>query len=140
VQAQILDLLARLIRDLRMSVLLITHDLGVVASLADRVAVLHAGVVVEDGPVRAILKSPRHPYTEALLEARPETRAGMLRKSRLAALRGSSPSRDGDTTGCPLVPVCKRAQERCRDDRGEMVAVSPGHLVRCLFPHGSDDG
>jgi len=139
VQAQIIDLLARLIRDLRMSVLLITHDLGVVASLADRVAVLHAGMLIEEGPVRAILKSPRHPYTEALLEARPEIGSGVLRKSRLAALRGSSPSRDDEQSGCPLAPVCKQAHERCHTERGEMVAVSAGHLVRCLYPQGNGD-
>jgi len=140
VQAQIIDLLARLIRDLRMSVLLITHDLGVVASLADRVAVLHAGTLVEEGPVRAILKSPRHPYTQALLEARPESRSGVLRRSRLAALRGSSPSGEGASTGCPLAPVCKHALEICHAQRGEMIAVGPDHFARCLNPQESADG
>lgn len=140
VQAQIIDLLARLIRDLRMSVLLITHDLGVVASLADRVAVLNDGRVVEEGPVRTILKHPAHPYTEALLEARPASGTGSVHKSRLAALRGSSPSRDGDVAGCPLAPVCKQGAERCQVERVEMITVGPGHRARCLFPRGGADG
>jgi peptide/nickel transport system ATP-binding protein len=136
VQAQIIDLLARLIRDLRMSVLLITHDLGVVATLADRVAVLYDGRVVEDGPVRAILRSPAHPYTEALLEARPAGRRGAARESRLAALRGSSPARDGQPPGCPLAPVCKRGEERCHHEQAGMITVAPDHRVRCLLPGG----
>jgi peptide/nickel transport system ATP-binding protein len=133
VQAQIIDLMARLIRDLRMSVLLITHDLGVVASLADRVAVLHAGIVVEEGPVRSILKSPRHPYTEALLEAGPTERTVAARHSGLAHLRGSSPSSEDTGRGCPLATTCRRGQEVCSLARPDLVTVGPEHRVRCLI-------
>lgn len=137
VQAQILDLMSRLIQDLRMSVLLISHDIGVVASLADRVAVMHAGLVVEEGNVHDILKSPLHPYTRALLDARPSLRKAVL-GDQLAAFTSSIPADTSAMTGCPLADVCKRAVDICRLEPPPMVLVDQDHSVRCLLfvrPH-----
>jgi len=137
VQAQILDLMSRLIQDLSMSVLLISHDIGVVASLADRVAVMNAGLVVEEGSVHDILKSPLHPYTRALLDARPSLRKAVL-GDQLAAFTSSVPANPSATMGCPLADVCKQAMSICSLESPPVVLVDGDHSVRCLLfekPH-----
>ncbi len=138
VQAQILDLMSRLIQDLRMSVLLISHDIGVVASLADRVAVMHAGLVVEEGNVHDMLKSPLHPYTRALLDARPSLRKAVL-GDQLAAFTSSIPADPSAMMGCPLADVCKQAMDICRLKPPPMVLVDQDHSVRCLLFERSHD-
>lgn len=133
VQAQILDLLARLINDLRMSVLLISHDLGVVANLADRVAVMHSGQVVEEGDVKMVLNTPGHPYTRALLNATPFMRRSSG-EDRLVALSPSAPSILEQARGCPLALSCRRAGEDCKREPPTMVAFEDDHFVRCFHP------
>jgi ABC-type dipeptide/oligopeptide/nickel transport system ATPase component len=131
VQAQILDLLTRLIRDLRMSVLLITHDLAVVTHLADSVAVLHSGRVVEEGPVSVVLGAPAHPYTAALLEARPGALLGAGHRQ-IAALARGRPG-IGPPGGCPLAGSCGRCGEAGAGAVPPMIALEDGRRVRCFF-------
>ncbi len=106
IQAQIMGLMKGLQRDLGTSTLLITHDLGVVAQLADDVAVMYLGRIVERGPVRDIMKNPRHPYTRALLESLPSM---AMEKSRLPSIKGSVPSLMAIPPGCPFHPRCPSA-------------------------------
>jgi oligopeptide/dipeptide ABC transporter ATP-binding protein len=110
IQAQILQLIKSLQRDLGCSVLLITHDLGVVAQVADEVAVMYLGRIVERGPVRDVIKQPRHPYTQGLLKSIPSLNVGR----RLSSIPGSVPSLSAIPSGCPFHPRCPHAQPgRC---------------------------
>ena len=126
IQAQVMDLLARLQREQGMSLVLITHDLAVVAEMAKRVAVMYAGQVVETGAVDELFERPRHPYTAALLAALPEHNRGARR---LAALPGIVPGRNDRPAGCLLAPRCEHAQPRCRSERPPLAQG-----VRCFFP------
>ena len=126
IQAQVMDLLARLQREQGLSLVMITHDLAVVAEMAQRVAVMYAGQVVEQGAVDGVLNTPCHPYTAALLAALPEHNKGARR---LAALAGLVPGRHDRPCGCLFAPRCAQAAERCR---GERPALAEG--VRCFFP------
>ena len=132
IQAQILQLLKDLQRDMQTSVLLITHDLGVVAQTAEEVAVMYLGRVVEQADVRTVMKAPRHPYTIALLESLPGTK--MDRRERLASIEGSVPSVTRIPPGCAFHTRCPHAKpEVC--DRGEpppLAPVEPGHVVACF--------
>ncbi len=128
IQAQILELLDRLRRELGMAVLLITHDLGVVAESADRMAVLYAGQVVEAGDVAAVFTSPRHPYTAGLLASRPV--AGVARE-RLSAIPGGVPDPLAFPAGCRFHPRCPLAQDRCRREPPALVAEGGGRAARC---------
>jgi len=123
VQAQILNLLADLRRDLRLSYLFITHDLAVVRQVADRVIVLYRGRVVEVGPVSEILESPRHPYTQRLLESVPRLHAIPERRAAIVAEAA---------TGCVFRARCPLAQEVCESEP-ELVRVGEGHECRCWF-------
>ncbi len=126
IQAQIMDLLLKLQREQGMGLIMITHDLAVVAEMAQRVAVMYAGQIVETGPVPELFDAPRHPYTNALLAAIPEHNQGA---HRLSALPGIVPGALDRPSGCLLSPRCPRAQERCRAERP---ALASG--VRCFFP------
>jgi dipeptide transport system ATP-binding protein len=126
IQAQVMDLLARLQRERGMSLVMITHDLAVVAEMAQRVAVMYAGQVVELGDVGAVLDAPRHPYTAALLAALPEHNRGARR---LAALPGLVPGRHDRPRGCLFAPRCAQAQARCAAERPPLVGGA-----RCFFP------
>lgn len=130
IQAQILQLIKESQRQVGCSVLFITHDFGVVAQTADEVAVMYLGRIVEQGPVRAVLKSPRHPYTRGLLRCLPS--AGSA--GRLAAIPGSLPSPMAIPAGCPFHPRCEFAQAgRC--DRGgppPLEEAIPGHAAACV--------
>src|SRR5215831_11645866 len=117
VQAQVLTLLLRLQRERGMALLLITHDLAVVAETAQRVLVMYAGQVVETGPVPQIFEAPRHPYSQALLAALPEHNAD---RARLKAIRGVVPGARDRPRGCLLHPRCDYAVERCRRERPEL--------------------
>jgi dipeptide transport system ATP-binding protein len=126
IQAQVMDLLQRLQREQGLSLVLITHDLAVVATLAQRVAVMYAGQVVETGAVDTLFTQPRHPYTHALLAALPEHNRGV---KRLAALPGIVPGRFDRPAGCLLSPRCAGVQPRCRAERPPLADG-----VRCFFP------
>ena len=129
VQAQILDLLARLREELGMAILLITHDLGVVAEFCDEVAVMYAGRLVERSGVDDLFARPRHPYTLGLLASTPRLRG---RRGRLPTIPGSVPPPDRRPPGCPFAPRCTRVLDRCRE------AVPPltgdGHRTACWNP------
>ncbi|HTY19500.1 MAG TPA: ABC transporter ATP-binding protein [Myxococcota bacterium] len=128
IQAQILDLLRELSRDLGMSLLLITHDLGVVNELADRVAVMYAGRVVEQGPRAALLAAPRHPYTQGLLRSMP---ARARRGERLAEIPGAVPSPEAWPPGCRFHPRCGRVLAPCAAQEPERTALAAAHWARC---------
>jgi len=127
IQAQILDLLRKLQAEMGMAILLITHDLGVVAEMADRVVVMYAGRVMEEAPVRQLYKSPRHPYTRALLASIP---SGLV-KGRLAVIPGSVPPPFATPPGCPFHPRCSFALDVCRNVVPELEIVEGEHSVRC---------
>jgi dipeptide transport system ATP-binding protein len=149
VQAQILELLLKLQRDRGMALILITHDLAVVAETAHRVIVMYAGQEVETGPLPDVFEEPRHPYTAALLAALPEHNAG---RARLSTIPGVVPGPYDRPSGCVLRPRCRYARERCAQDapalervaglRGAPMAGASGGAsqtgavarVRCHFP------
>jgi len=129
IQAQILDLLQRLRRELGMAVLLITHDLGVVAETADRVAVMYAGQVVEHCDTRAAFHATRHPYTAGLLASLPRLGA---EADRLRVIPGQVPDAAAFPEGCRFHPRCPLAVERCRREMPALRDVGGGHLARCF--------
>ena len=121
VQAQILELLQRLCRSRGSAVLLITHDMGVIAEVTDRVAVLYAGRLMEIGPTKSVLTEPQHPYTQGLMASTPSVDPGMLDKM-LYQIPGAMPKLDALPTGCAYHPRCEHASERCRQRRPELFA------------------
>ena len=129
VQAQILDLLREMKRVFDLSLLLITHDLGVIAEVADRVAVMYAGRIVEEGPVRAIFRQPAHPYTRGLLASIPNGHAG----ERLVAIDGTVPSLAALPPGCAFAPRCASRRDECVRAEPPDVAVGAGHRARCVL-------
>jgi peptide/nickel transport system ATP-binding protein len=131
-QANILDLIADLQREMGMSVIFITHDLGVVAEIADDVAVMYVGRVIERAPVDAIFHDPRHPYTRALLNAIP--RVDGLRGENLAAIRGMVPHPFARPNGCQFHPRCNQfVPGRCDQGEPADIAVSADRIARCVF-------
>jgi len=128
IQAQIVQLLKRLCREHGTAVLLVTHDMGVIAETADRVAVLYAGRLVELGPVEAVIRRPLHPYTQGLMGAIPRIGA---RKGRLVQIDGAMPRLDAIPPGCAFHPRCPHAFERCRSERPALVTVGPAHRAAC---------
>jgi peptide/nickel transport system ATP-binding protein len=139
VQAQILALLARLRRELGMALVLITHDLGVVAETCDDVAVMYAGRIVETGPARALITRPRHPYSVGLLAAMhtlEASAAGGASAGRLREIPGTVPPLSRLlAVGCPFAERCDRVQDRCRKELPPLQpADGPEHRVRCFFP------
>jgi dipeptide transport system ATP-binding protein len=133
VQAQMLALLLRLQRERGMALVLITHDLGVVAEVAQRVLVMYAGQIVESAAAADLFATPRHPYTEALLASLPERNAG---RRRLASLPGVVPGAFDRPTGCLLSPRCPYVRERCRLERPPLFEVGAS-LARCYYPLGA---
>jgi oligopeptide/dipeptide ABC transporter ATP-binding protein len=132
IQAQILDLLRGLQEEFGMSVLFITHNLGVVAEIADRVAVMYSGRIVEQGTVAAVFARPLHPYTIALLGSLPRvTEGGRDPSHRLAAIPGQVPSAAALPAGCAYAPRCVRATEVCRHTAPPTEQALQGHDVRC---------
>jgi oligopeptide/dipeptide ABC transporter ATP-binding protein len=131
IQAQILDLLRELRQRLGMAMLLITHNLGLVADLADRVAVMYAGQIVETGPTEELLRAPRHPYTRALLRSAPDLARPALR---LAAIPGTVPTPGQWPTGCRFAPRCSAAQPACHTTAVPLLPTASPSSVRCLYP------
>ncbi|MCW3477231.1 ABC transporter ATP-binding protein [Limobrevibacterium gyesilva] len=136
VQAQILRLIHSLVLEYQLAVLLITHNLGVVAQLCTHVAVMYAGNIIESGPVRPVFRNPTHPYTRALMKAVPHA---THRRGELQGLPGSVPNLFTPPPGCRLAPRCPVAQPRCAERVPPTIAVSPGHDVACVLatPAGS---
>ena len=131
IQAQIIQLLKRLARDRGTAVMLITHDMGVIAETADRVAVLYAGRVAEIGPVREVVRNARHPYTAGLMGAIPKIGAGAgKRRGRLVQIEGSMPRLNAMPSGCAFHPRCGKCFERCTRERPEPRTVG-ANLVAC---------
>ncbi|MEI7729768.1 MAG: ABC transporter ATP-binding protein [Verrucomicrobiota bacterium] len=130
IQAQVLELLLDLKRRLGMSILLITHNLGIVSDLADRVIVMYAGQVVETAPARALLKHPRHPYTRALLNSVPRLGGEV---ARLTAIPGSVPALDQMPVGCRFHPRCPLAKPECSRTPPELLQVESSRWVRCPY-------
>ena len=137
VQKQVLALLDQLRREMRLGMLFITHDLGVVAQVADRVAVMYAGRIVEQGPVREVLTSPRHPYTQGLLAASPTLERGKLRP-----IPGSVPQLTELPPGCAFAPRCAFRREECEREMPELFPIAPlppshgqstTHAARCVL-------
>jgi len=131
IQAQILDLLLDLKKRLGMSILLITHNLGIVGDMADRVAVMYAGQVVEMSPALDLLRRPLHPYTKALMNSVPKL-SGHL--ERLSAIGGNVPSLGNFPPGCRFFPRCPSAHPECANTMPQLVEVQPNRWVRCLYP------
>jgi oligopeptide transport system ATP-binding protein len=131
VQAQIIDLLRAMRRELHMAVVLISHDLGVVAGLADRILVMYSGRVVEVGAAQEILHDARHPYTSELLKCVPDLWGPRL--ERMPSLAGVPPNPANVERGCAFAPRCPRATARCRDER-PLLAADSGHRVACHHP------
>ncbi|NDE98477.1 MAG: ABC transporter ATP-binding protein, partial [Verrucomicrobia bacterium] len=130
IQAQILELLRDLKARLRMSILLITHNLGIVGDIADRVAVMYAGQIVELSPARALLQRPLHPYTQALMNSVPQLGHEL---DRLQAIPGNVPNLGQFPRGCRFHPRCPKAQSDCSQKAPELVEVEPGRWVRCPY-------
>ena len=132
IQAEILELLRSLREDFALSMLLITHDLGVVAETADRVAVMYAGRIVEEAPVRQLFHSPRHPYTEGLLRSVPRLTKEGLKQRRLETIEGTVPNLLRLPRGCKFAPRCAYVIDECTADEIPLLAVSVEHRSRCI--------
>ncbi|MFN4087748.1 MAG: ABC transporter ATP-binding protein [Alphaproteobacteria bacterium] len=133
IQAQILDLLAEMKDRLGMAVMLITHAMGVVAEVAQRVVVMYAGKVVEEAPVRELFRNPRHPYTQGLIRSIPRIDTAAIRKTRLEAIPGVVPSLLNPPQGCRFAARCRHASEVCRSAQPPLREVAPGHRVACVL-------
>ena len=131
IQAQILSLLKRIKNDTQMSILLITHDLGVVAEVAERVMVMYAGEIVESGLVDDIFRSPLHPYTLGLMESIPKLETTQQKLPKLKEISGTAPSLLQVPTGCPFHPRCSAAETRCKTDKPKLKKISQAHSVSC---------
>ena len=136
IQAQILDLLRRLREETGTAIILITHDLGVIAELADDVVVMYAGQIVERAPVKRLFEAAQHPYTIGLLGAIPELDR---RRARLATIEGTVPDLSAALVGCRFAPRCPFAEPRCRAEAPALRAVEPGHEAACWRAPLGDD-
>ncbi len=133
IQAQILDLMLRLKEELGTAIVLITHNLGIVAETAQRVVVMYAGVVVEEGSPEEIFKTPMHPYTRGLLRSVPVLGKGDKRTDRLQEIPGIVPSLHDVPPGCKFGPRCQQVMDSCSEREPELIEVSPGHFARCIL-------
>ena len=127
VQAQILELLVGLANDLGLALILVTHDLPVVAQVCDRAAVMYAGEIVEAGPMDTLFHTPRHPYTRLLFAATPD----LYGDEDVVSIAGTPPRLDRAIRGCPFQPRCDSAFDRCLVDRPELKSVDPNHMAAC---------
>ncbi len=128
IQAQILELMKKIQKEQGMSILLITHDLGVVAEMCSRVIVMYAGKIVEEAPVEILFGNPTHPYTQGLIASVPKLGSGV---KVLPSIPGSVPDLSSMPTGCRFAPRCKYASEKCRQQEPELVAVNDKQKCRC---------
>jgi peptide/nickel transport system ATP-binding protein len=130
VQIQILLLLRELQREMGLSVIFVTHDIGAATEVADRIAVMYAGRIVEEGPARALIRNPRHPYTLALLKSR--AHGALAKGSRLETIAGAPPDLSNLPAGCAFAERCRIAQEACRQTEPPVTFISNQHKARCL--------
>ena len=133
IQAQILELMQEMKERLGMSIMLITHAMGVVAETCQRVVVMYAGKVVEEAPVEALFGNPRHPYTQGLIRSIPRVDRGAEKRQRLEAIPGSVPSLLEPPPGCRFASRCKHVTEVCTRAMPPLKEVGPGHRVRCVL-------
>lgn len=136
IQAQVLDLMNDLKKQIDTSILFITHDLSVIAEMADRVMVMYAGKVVELADVNTIFESPLHPYTIGLIGSRPDMSTN---SNRLNVIPGNVPDLSDLPDGCAFSPRCPFATDKCRQSMPDLVEVAPGHTVRCFYPGGENN-
>jgi len=133
IQAQVLELMVELREKFNTSMLLITHDLGVVAEACDKVAIMYAGQIVESGPIEEIYENTKHPYTKGLFGSLPSLSSKVRR---LSPIHGLMPDPSDLPCGCPFHPRCLQCMEACRSRIPQKVEVGPGHFVRCLLYEG----
>jgi peptide/nickel transport system ATP-binding protein len=133
IQAQIMDLLADIKSRLGMAIMLITHSMGAVAGMAQRVAVMYAGKVIEEAAVDDLFAHPRHPYTQGLIRSIPHIDRKAAHKPRLQAIPGSVPRLINPPAGCRFAPRCSFASAVCREAEPLLREVSPGHKVACVL-------
>jgi peptide/nickel transport system ATP-binding protein len=132
VQAQILELLVGLAKDLGLALVLVTHDLPVIAQVCQRAAVMYAGEIVEAGPIDDLFHEPKHPYTRLLFAATPD----LYGEEAVVSIPGAPPRLDREIVGCPFRPRCDRAFERCVSERPALIPLGPGRAAAC---HLNDD-
>ena len=133
IQAQVLDLMKDLRRDFAGAIMFITHDLGVVATMADHVVVMYRGKVVESASVRDLYRNPLHPYTQGLLRSVPSISGGSTK--RLATIEGSVPRPTERIRGCAFASRCPHAKPMCRQEIPALVAVDGSHRAACFLHH-----
>ncbi len=133
IQAQVLDLMNNLKKEMDTSIIFITHDLSVIAEMADRVMVMYAGKVVELADVNTIFENPLHPYTRGLINSRPDLHTN---SSRLQVIPGNVPDLSDLPAGCSFGPRCAFCGKKCEEGMPELVEVEPNHWVRCFYPGG----
>jgi oligopeptide transport system ATP-binding protein len=131
IQAQILDLVKKLREKLGMSIIWITHDLGIIAGLAERVMVMYAGFFVEKAPVKELYADPRHPYTLGLLHSLPRVDKGRIAGTRLTPIGGRPPDLIGLDEGCPFVDRCAYVISKCHIENPALKEIAPGHEIAC---------
>jgi oligopeptide transport system ATP-binding protein len=136
IQAQILDLLRQLVAERDTALIMITHDLGVVAGICERVEVMYAGTFVESGAADQIFESPRHPYTLGLLESVP--RLDSRRAAALNPIPGMPRNMLSAPSSCPFAPRCRFRQPHCEEERPLLEELEPGHAAACFYPVDSD--
>lgn len=128
VQAQIMNLLKKLQREYNMSIILITHDLSLIAEIADKVAIMYAGKIVEFGTAEQVYGNPQHPYTQALLRSIPRLHGEI---TKLEWIPGTPPDLISPPPGCRFAPRCNRVMDICNKEEPPIVEVEPGHYVSC---------
>lgn len=128
IQAQIMDLLRKLKKERKLTIILITHNMGLVAEICDRVAVMYAGNIVEVGPVERVFKNPLHPYTRGLLKAVPNP---LTKIERLESIPGTVPNLIYPPPGCRFHPRCRYTMDVCRREKPRLIEVEPGHYIAC---------
>jgi peptide/nickel transport system ATP-binding protein len=133
VQAQVLKLMSELKSKLNLALIVITHDLSIISEICDKMAVMYAGKIVELGDVVSLFKKPLHPYTQGLISAFPNIKAG---KQEMVSISGSPPNLLSPPSGCRFNPRCKYAMEVCRNEIPPLVEVSKGHYVACYLVKG----
>ncbi|MFZ7134490.1 MAG: ABC transporter ATP-binding protein [Eubacteriales bacterium] len=136
IQAQILELLRKLKEDTESAIIMITHDLGVVAEVSDSVGVMYAGTLVEKAPVKELFKKPLHPYTRGLLKSIPKPGS----KERLTIIEGQPPDLHNAPKGCKFYPRCSYAMDKCREEMPELIEIEKGHKAACWLNEVNKNG